>query len=132
MRTIPIAVAALALLSGTAFAQTTLSSPSRPMSPSPGATTMAPAKPAPTINPLTQEDISNIEGQTVYGTDESKIGHISTVLMDPKSKQIDRLVVAAGGFLCIGSNRVAVQVDQFSWDGDRSVFKLTKDMASLK
>jgi sporulation protein YlmC with PRC-barrel domain len=132
MRTIPIAVAAFALLSGAAFAQTTPSSPSRPMSPSPGATTTAPAKPAPTINPMTQEDISNIEGQTVYGTDDSKIGHVSNVLMDPKSKQVDRLVVAAGGVLGIGSHRVAIPVDQFSWDGERSVFKLTKDMASLK
>ena len=131
MRTIPIAVAALALLSAAAFAQTTPSSPSRPMSPSPGATT-APAKPPPTINPLTQEDVSNIEGQTVYGGDDAKIGHVSNVLMDPKSKQIDRLVVAAGGVLGIGSHRVAIPVDQFSWDGERSIFKLSKDVAALK
>jgi sporulation protein YlmC with PRC-barrel domain len=132
MRTIPIAVAALTLMSAAAFAQTTPSSPSRPTSPSPGAT-MAPAKPAPAINPLTQEDISNIQGQTVYGSDDAKIGHVSNVLMDPKSKQVDRLVVAAGGVLGIGSHRVAIPVDQFSWDGERSIFKLTtKDVAALK
>ena len=131
MRTIPIAVAALALLSATASAQTSQTPPARPMSPGQSATTV-PAKPAPAINPLTQEDISLIEGTTVQGGDDAKLGHISTVLMDPKSKQIDRLVVAAGGVLGIGSHRVAIPVDQFSWDGDKAVFKLTKDMASLK
>jgi len=129
MRTIPIAVAALTLMSAAAFAQTTPSSPSRPASP--GAA-MAPAKPAPAINPLTQEDISKIEGQTIYGGDDAKIGHVSNVLMDPKTKQIDRLVVAAGGVLGIGSHRVAIPVDQFTWDGERSVFKLQKDVVALK
>ena len=131
MRTIPIAVAALALLSAAASAQTPQTPPARPMSPGQSATAV-PAKPAPAINPLTQEDISLIEGTTVHGGDDAKLGHISTVLMDPKSKQIDRLVVAAGGVLGIGSHRVAIPVDQFSWDGDKAVFKLTKDMASLK
>jgi len=101
------------------------------MSPGQSATAV-PAKPAPAINPLTQEDISLIEGTTVHGGDGVKLGHITSVLMDPKTKQIDRLVVAAGGLLGIGSHRVAIPVDQFSWDGDKAVFKLTKDMASLK
>jgi sporulation protein YlmC with PRC-barrel domain len=131
MRTIPIAVAALTLMSAAALAQTTPSSPSRPSSPSPGAT-MTPAKPPPAINPLTQEDISKIEGQTIYGGDDSKLGHVANVLMDPKTKQIDRLVVAAGGVLGIGSHRVAIPVDQFTWDGERSVFKLQKDVVALK
>ena len=101
------------------------------MSPGQSATAV-PAKPAPAINPLTQEDISLIEGTTVHGGDGAKLGHITSVLMDPKTKQIDRLVVAAGGLLGIGSHRVAIAVDQFSWDGDKAVFKITKDMASLK
>jgi sporulation protein YlmC with PRC-barrel domain len=131
MRTIPIAVAALALLTAGASAQMQPTSPPRPMSPGPSATAV-PAKPAPAINPLTQEDISLIEGTTVHGGDDAKLGSISTVLMDTKTKQIDRLVVAAGGVLGIGSHRVAIPVDQFSWDGDKGVFKLAKDMASLK
>jgi len=97
MRTIPIAVAAFALLSGAVSAQTPQTAPSRDDStrPSPSATT-APTKPAPAINPLTQEDVSWIAGTTVYGSDDTKIGNISTVLMDSKTKQINRLVIAAG------------------------------------
>jgi sporulation protein YlmC with PRC-barrel domain len=133
MRTIPIAVAVFALLSGAVSAQTPQTAPSRDDStrPSPSATT-APTKPAPAINPLTQEDVSWIAGTTVYGSDDTKIGNISTVLMDSKTKQINRLVIAAGGVLGIGSHYVAIPVDQFSWDGERAVFKLSKDLASLK
>ena len=132
MRTIPVAVAALTLLNAAAFAQTPQIPASR-SSPMPGQNaTTAPVKPAPAINPLSQEDVSWIAGPTVYGSDDTKIGNISTVLMDSKTKQINRLVIAAGGVLGIGSHRVAIPVDQFSWDGERAVFKLSKDLASLK
>jgi sporulation protein YlmC with PRC-barrel domain len=131
MRTFPMAVAAVALLSSGAFAQTTQTEPSRPMTPAPSATT-APAKPAPAINPLTQEDVSQIEGKSVYGGDGAKAGHISTVLMDTGTKKIDRLVVAAGGVLGIGSHLVAIPIEKFSWDSDQGVFKLPTDLAGLK
>ena len=52
--------------------------------------------------------------------------------MDPSSKKIDRLVVTAGGVLGVGGHRVAVPVDQFSWDSDRGVFKLGMTEAALK
>ena|ERR1700676_4377543 len=137
MRTFPIAVAAFALLSSGAFAQTTTttettrSTTTGPMTPAPSVTT-APAKPAPAINPLAQEDVSQTEGKSVYGGDGAKTGHISTVLMDPTTKKIDRLVVASGGVLGIGSHLVAIPVEQFSWDSDQGVFKLPMDLASLK
>ncbi len=97
MRRIPIAaVAVLALTTVAATAQTT--SPTTPRPASPGtATAPAPVQREPAINPLTKEDLSNIEGTTVYGGDDAKIGYVSTVLMDPQtSEKIDRLVVTAG------------------------------------
>jgi len=132
MRTIPIAVAALALMTGVASAQTS-TTPNAPARPAPGATTApAAAQKTPAINPLTQEDVSKIDGTSVYGGDDGKIGHVSTILMDPSSKKIDRLVVTAGGVLGVGGHRVAVPVDQFSWDADRGVFKLGMTEAALK
>src|SRR5439155_27316921 len=100
--------------------------------PAPAAATTAPMHKENAINPLTQDDVSKIEGTSVYGNDDGKIGHISTVLMDPSSKKIDRLVVSAGGVLGVGGHRVAVPVDQFSWDSDRGVFKLGMTEAALK
>src|SRR5438270_10478851 len=120
MRKLPIAVAALALMTGAASAQTTNTSPR----PAPGATTTAPMHKETAINPLTQDDVSKIEGTSVYGNDDGKIGHISTALMDPSSKKIDRLVVSAGGVLGVGGHRVAMPVEQFPWDADTGAFKL--------
>jgi hypothetical protein len=134
MRKFPIAaVAAVALMAGTASAQVTPPS-STTRTPTPGATTApAPAaKPAPAVNPLAQEDVSRIDGTGVYGSDDSKIGHISTVLMNPGSKQIDRMVISSGGVLGVGSHRVAMPVDKFTWDGDKGVFRLQTTVADLK
>jgi sporulation protein YlmC with PRC-barrel domain len=131
MRKLPIAaIAALALMTGTASAQMS-NSPSSPAKPAPGATT-APMHQEAAINPLNQEDVSKIEGTAVYGNDDSKIGHVSTVLMDPGSKKIDRLVVNVGGVLGVGGHRVAIPVDQFSWDANRDAFKLGATVAELK
>jgi sporulation protein YlmC with PRC-barrel domain len=130
MRTIPIAVAALLVLaSGTASAQSPASRPAG--SPAPSAT-QAPVQKAPAPNPLTMEDVSRIEGNAVYGGDNEKIGNVSTVLMNPESKQIDRLVVTAGGFLGIGGHPVAIPIERFTWDGDKVVFRLPMTEANLK
>src|SRR5437763_12835019 len=124
MRKIPIAaVAALALLTGAASAQTP-ATPSTPRPAAPGATT-APAAPRPVAqNPLTQEDVANIDGTGVYGNDDKKIGHVQTVLMEPQSKKIDRLLVSSGGVLGVGGHRVAIPVDRFTWDAEKGAFKV--------
>ena len=133
MRKLPIAaVAALALMTGVAAAQYS-TSPSIPARPAPGATTApAPMQKEAAINPLSQEDVSKIEGTTVYGSDDGKIGHVSTALMDPSSKKIDRLIVTAGGVLGVGGHRVAIPVEQLSWDADKGAFKLNTTVAELK
>src|SRR5258708_11001943 len=108
MRKLPIAaVAALALMTGVASAQST--SPSSPARPAPGATA-APIQKEAAINPLSQEDVSKIEGTTAYGSDDGKIGHVSTAPLDPSSKKIDRLVVPAARVLGVGGHRVAIPV----------------------
>jgi len=130
MRTSPIVAAAvLAIVSAAASAQTT-SSPSSPGSMSPAATKPATQPAAPlAVNPLTKEDVSNIEGTSVYGSDDSKLGHVSTVLMNPDSKKIDRLVVTTGGVLGVGGHRVAIPLEQFSWDSGKGAFKLSQTVA---
>jgi hypothetical protein len=132
MHKIPIAAAAaLAMLSVAASAQTT--SPNGPRPTTPGtAPAPAPVQREPAVNPLTKEDVSDIEGTAVYGSDDSKIGHVSRILMDPQTKKIDRLVVTAGGVLGMGGHRVALPIDQFNWDPDKGAFKLSTTLASLK
>ncbi|HEV2550430.1 MAG TPA: PRC-barrel domain-containing protein [Stellaceae bacterium] len=131
MRTSLIAaVSALALLAGPALAQTT--SPggagTRPSTTPPAA---APA-PKPMPDPLMQEDVSQIKGSAVYGSDDKKIGSVSTVLMKPDSKQIDRFVVTAGGVLGVGGRDVALPSDDFKWDASKGGFKISQTEDQLK
>src|SRR5258708_7838256 len=129
MRTIPIAAAAvLVMLAGVASAGL----PTTPDQPAvlAQAAPPAPAARAAAVNPLTKGDVSGIEGVDVYG-DDGKLGHVSTVLIDPQTKKVDQLVVAAGGVLGIGGRRVAIPVDQFKWEPDKGAFRLTTTMASL-
>jgi sporulation protein YlmC with PRC-barrel domain len=134
MRSKLIATAsALALIAGSALAQTTPPSPAN-RTPDPNTSMSAPAAAArtPAPNPLKMEDVSKISGSAVYGTDDSKIGSVSTVLMNPSSKTIDRLVVSAGGVLGVGGHKVALPVDQFAWDSDKAAFKVAKTSDDLK
>src|SRR5579885_3681391 len=123
MRVSMIAVAsALALFAGGALAQsnttpsggmTATPGTTAPKSTAPGSTAGAPAATprAPAPDPMTMEDVSQIKGSSVYGSDDKKIGDVSTVLMKPGTKTIDRLVVSSGGVLGIGGRQVALPVD---------------------
>jgi sporulation protein YlmC with PRC-barrel domain len=135
MRSKLIATAsAFVLLAGTALAQTAPPSATN-RTPNPGnsmSTTATPAVRTPAPDPLKMEDVSKISGSAVYGSDDSKIGSVSTVLMNPESKTIDRLVVSAGGVLGVGGYKAAVPVDEFKWDSDKGGFKIAKTSDDIK
>ena len=129
MRIIPIAAAALALWGIAASAQTT-TSPYGPSIPVQSATRVPVNRDA--INPLTEGLLSRIRGTAVYGSDEGWIGHVATALIDPRTRRIERLVVAAGGILGFGSHPVAIAVNQFSWDAYKRAFRLPATLAFVK
>src|SRR5471032_1868081 len=117
----------LALIAGSALAQTAPpSSTNRTPNPNSSISSPAPAVRTPAPDPLKMEDVSKISGSVVYGTDDGKIGSVSTVLMNPASKTIDRFVVSVCGVLGVGGHKVAIPVDQFTWDRDEGAFKLAK------
>lgn len=86
----------------------------------------------PMKNPLSSEDISQIDGTSVAGKDGSSIGKVSTVLMNPSTKRVDRLVVAEGGVLGVGAHDVALPVDDFHWDARNHNFVIQKTADDLK
>ena len=130
MRTSLIAaVSALALLAGPALAQTT--SPGGAARPAGNPPAAVPA-PKPMPDPLKQEDVSQIKGSAVYGSDDKKIGSVSTVLMKPDSKEIGRFVVTQGGVLGVGGRDVALPADDFKWDTAKGGFKIAKTEDQLK
>jgi hypothetical protein len=96
------------------------------------ATNVATAPRAPAPNPLSQSDVSKIQGASVVGSDGKSIGAVSTVLMQPQDRKIDRLVVHTGGVLGIGGRYVAMPLDAFSWDGNRNAFTVAKTANDLQ
>jgi sporulation protein YlmC with PRC-barrel domain len=92
----------------------------------------AAAQPAPKPDPLKAEDVSEITGNSVYGSDDNKLGSVSTVLMNPETKAVDRLVVSTGGVLGVGSHRVAVPISNVNWDADKGGFKISQTAEQLK
>lgn len=119
-------VSTLALVSPLALAQ----APAPATGPGGGAA--APRAQAPQPNPLGMEDVSKIKGAAVYDSTDKKIGSVSTVLMKPETKTIDRLVVGEGGVLGIGSHDVALPIDAFSWDAQKGAFRIAKSADDLK
>ena len=134
LRVITLASASTLALSigGVAWAQSPSGGTGGPgMTPPPSAQS-TPQPPRPVADPLTGEDVSKIKGAAVYGNDNKQIGTISTVLMKPSSKTIDRLVVGQGGMLGMGTHYVAVPINAFTWDSQAAGFKLAKTAEDLK
>jgi sporulation protein YlmC with PRC-barrel domain len=133
MRSTLIATAsAVMLMAAPALAQTVPSAPSRTPDPNASISAPAPIPKMPTPDPLKMEDVSKISGFAVYGTDDSKVGSVSTVLMNPANKTVDRLVVNSGGVLGVGGHKVAIPIDQFKWDGEKDAYRLEKTADDLK
>jgi sporulation protein YlmC with PRC-barrel domain len=135
MRAILATVSLTTLLAvGVAMAQTTPGTPRGPAAPAMNAPAAAPAPApkAPAPSPLAMEDVSKLKGKNVYGSDDKKIGDISTALMKPDSKTIDRLVVSTGGVVGVGARHVALPIDDFKWDGDKQAFRIAKSADQLK
>ncbi len=128
------AVAALlAFGAGGAFAQSAGPGAAAPLRTAAPPTNNAPSTSSPAMkDPLSSEDISQVEGSAVEASDGTSIGKVSTVLMDPSSKKVDRLVVAEGGVLGVGAHKVALPVDTFHWDGQKHSFTIQKTADDLK
>ena len=148
MTRLPVtAIAALLVLTSGAWAQSSMSNSPSPASgksaasdmntPASAGTNRASSAPSTTASarmkdPLESEDISQIDGTAVAGGDGSKIGKVSTVLMNPSTKRVDRLVVAEGGVLGVGSHLVALPIDAFKWDSQNQNFVVQKTADDLK
>jgi sporulation protein YlmC with PRC-barrel domain len=131
--TVAAVAALLALGTGAASAQSAMPSGAAPPVHTAAPTSNAPStSSAPMKDPLTSEDISQIDGSSVVASDGTSIGKVSTVLMDPSSKKIDRLVVAEGGVLGVGAHKVALPVDSFHWDSEKRSFTIQKTADDLK
>jgi len=123
-------ISGLALMATPAFAQAP--SPANGPGGSMTTTNTPPRQRAPMPDPTKSEDVSKITGASVYDSSDAKIGSVSTVLMQPQTKTIDRFVIHEGGVLGVGGRHVAMPVDAFSWDAEKGGFKIAKSADDLK
>jgi sporulation protein YlmC with PRC-barrel domain len=71
-------------------------------------------------------DTKKLIGKSVYGADGNKVGELDNLLIGPDDR-VHAAIVEFGGFLGVGTNKVAVPWDQLQITGDRVVTNLTKD-----
>ncbi len=92
--------------------------PSPQHQPQQTAQTQQPAQPAPQQNAVANMKPDNLTGKWLYGRDGNSVASIQSVKTAPDGK-IQAVEVDVGGFLGIGSRRVAVPVDSLQVKGDR-------------
>lgn len=86
------------------------------------------------LNPATEADRrtwtkDKLVGKPLYGADANEIGTIEDVVAGPAG-EVEAVLVDVGGFLGIGSKRVAVPIEEVSLYEDRAVVAgLTKTKA---
>jgi sporulation protein YlmC with PRC-barrel domain len=75
--------------------------------------------------PMTAE-AEKFMGKDVYGANGEDVGDLENLLIGPDGR-VRAAIVEFGGFLGIGTNKVAVPWDQLQITGDRVVTNLTKE-----
>jgi sporulation protein YlmC with PRC-barrel domain len=95
-----------------------------PDTPTPGAGAAAVAPAAGTYPVAT--DVEKFIGKDVYGANGQKVGELDNVLISPDGR-VRAGIVEFGGFLGIGTNKVAVPWNQLQIANDRVVADITKE-----
>jgi len=128
LRTQALIGATLIVLAGTAAAADAPST--EPPAPAVPAETPAPAPGPPTTTVLRQDEIQGLLGKPVRDGAGEDMGHIVNVIVD-RTGQARAVVVDFGGFLGVGSRKIAVDWGalHFAPDGKRDIISLdlTKD-----
>lgn len=95
--------------------------PTRP-APAPGAGAVAPAA---GVFPMVAE-VERFIGKDVYGAAGEDVGDLENMLIGPDGR-VRAAIIEFGGFLGIGTNKVAVPWDQLQVTEDRIVTTMTKE-----
>ncbi|QCO16029.1 PRC-barrel domain containing protein [Azospirillum brasilense] len=132
-REIIAAASVLALMTGTAMAQTTSPTTGSPTTGAPTATEMNKSGSTPgsaatgSAAGLTGGQMASAEnmmGKNVYGSDNEKVGEVEDVILDSNG-QARQLVISSGGFLGIGEKQIAVDIGNATWDAQQERVQLS-------
>ncbi len=70
---------------------------------------------------------TDVTGRTVRTTDGDEIGNVDDMLIDPDSDSVRFLVVASGGFLGMGKEKMFIPVEAVANVGDEVLIELSRE-----
>jgi sporulation protein YlmC with PRC-barrel domain len=74
------------------------------------------------LTPIPEDKLladKDLNGTTVYGVNDEKIGSIDDVILDKDGKKVDAVIVDVGGFLGMGAKPVAIGLEKLSFMADK-------------
>jgi len=75
------------------------------------------------LTPVPQDKLladKDLEGTTVYGANDEKIGTIDDIVLDKDGKKVDAVIVDVGGFLGMGTKPVAIGFEKLQFMADKN------------
>ena len=60
-----------------------------------------------------------VDGTTVYGADQEKIGKVDKLLIDKVGGNVTDVIISAGGFLRIGDEKHSIPWEKLEYDTER-------------
>ncbi|OYD83345.1 PRC-barrel domain-containing protein [Azospirillum brasilense] len=132
-REIIAAASVLALMTGTAMAQSSSPTTGSTATGAPTATEMnksgnasgsAATGSASGLTGGQMASAENMMGKNVYGSDNEKVGEVEDVILDSNG-QARQLVISSGGFLGIGEKQIAVDIGKATWDAQKERVQLS-------
>ncbi|WP_188261339.1 PRC-barrel domain-containing protein [Azospirillum tabaci] len=132
-REIIAAASVLALMTGTAMAQSSSPNTGSTATGAPTATEMnksgsasgsAASGSASGLTGGQMASAENMMGKNVYGSDNEKVGEVEDVILDSNG-QARQLVISSGGFLGIGEKQIAVDINNATWDAQQERVQLS-------
>ena len=65
-----------------------------------------------------------VDGTTVYGADNEKIGKVDKLLIDTRGGNVTDVIISAGGFLGIGDEKHSIPWSKLDYDTERGGYRI--------
>ena len=65
-----------------------------------------------------------VDGTTVYGADNEKIGKVDKLLIDKRGGNVTDVIISAGGFLGIGDEKHSIPWSKLDYDTERGGYRI--------
>ena len=65
-----------------------------------------------------------VDGTTVYGADQDKIGKVDKLLIDKRGGNVTDVIISAGGFLGIGDEKHSIPWSKLEYDTERGGYSI--------